>query len=698
MTDQEREIGRVIGVESDKVLIELNHSSKSLTKTFVTGVYPIARINSYVLLPIGSVCVVAVVTRVSMAKESVELTSEATLSLPQPKRTLSATMVGTLEAKNHSQIFSFGISQFPALDNPVWFILEQELDTIFDKHSTADDHYFLEVGTSTAYPSYHVKVNPDKLLSRHLGVLGNTGAGKSSTIASLLQSILNHEEVSRGEGAHFILFDTNGEYHEAFKGNPNFDVLYISSDELRLPYWFMNFEDWVHLLQPKEGSQIPTLSKALLYARNPDLKPEIVTPTQINSLLDDAKKHFMNLKDGSDEDKYDYVLKKHKGVGSSTRMTELSTLVKNYIQSKSVSDGKQENKLKDVDTPSFFSLHKLRHESIDMAIQESGSSSSQIRSHCETMLQRMDRFFRDPRYEFLFHEFAEQDFAKSLSNFMRLCLGRMEKADHSETSDTDDYYFLNKFKEHKKNYQVVIFDLNLIPSDILQNVTALLGRLILEFLQRIEKVEEYKGKDVRGKCPYVLVLEEAHNYIPKATNREDKNVSREVFERIAREGRKYGLSLVVSSQRPSELSTTVLSQCNSYIVHRIQNPEDQEYIRKLLPSVSQDLLKQIPILGQGVGLIFGDCVRAPMQIKVKEPAPKPKSNDPDYWKHWTNAYSIEDDYPFDCREPNFEKVCQSWEKEYDNTDNQRVPAMPGIILEEFDPDVLYIKSNQMGSE
>ena len=193
------------------------------------------------------------------------------------------------------------------------------------------------------------------------------------------------------------------------------------------------------------------------------------------------------------------------------------------------------------------------------------------------------------------------------------------------------------------------------------NVTALLGRLILEFLQRIEKTEIYRGKDVRGKFPVVLILEEAHNYIPQPRKEDETNISREIFERIGREGRKYGLSLVISSQRPSELSRTVLSQCNSYIVHRIQNPEDQEYVKKLLPSISHDLLKQLPVLGQGVALVFGDCVRAPMQVKIKKPSPTPKSSDPEYWKHWTNAYE-KDENPFKNGEPDFERVAEKWEK------------------------------------
>src|SRR5690554_1655952 len=112
--DSERLIGKVIAVESERVLIELERESKSLTKTFVSGTYPIARINSYVIMPVGSVSIVGVVTRVSMANEQIEISSEATLSLPQPKRTISVSMIGTLEKDSQNQFkFSFGISQFP---------------------------------------------------------------------------------------------------------------------------------------------------------------------------------------------------------------------------------------------------------------------------------------------------------------------------------------------------------------------------------------------------------------------------------------------------------------------------------------------------------------------------------------------------------------------------------------------------------
>lgn len=215
-----------------------------------------------------------------------------------------------------------------------------------------------------------------------------------------------------------------------------------------------------------------------------------------------------------------------------------------------------------------------------------------------------------------------------------------------------DYYSKNiDAKNNKgKNHQIIIFDMSLLASDILENVTALLGRLILEFLQRMGK-----NKEERGKFPIVLVLEEAHNYIPEKNQSGNKeSISKIIFERIAREGRKFGLSLVVSLQRPSELSKTVLSQCNSFIVHRIQNPEDQRYIQTIVPSINEDFLKQLPSLAQQTALIFGDCVRAPAQLFINFADPLLDSRDPKFMKHWLCLDEK-------MEEPDFETICNDWE-------------------------------------
>lgn len=173
---------------------------------------------------------------------------------------------------------------------------------------------------------------------------------------------------------------------------------------------------------------------------------------------------------------------------------------------------------------------------------------------------------------------------------------------------------------------------------MLESVTALLGRIILEFFANFPP-------ENRGKFPIVIVLEEAQNYI--AENKD--SLAKDVFERIAREGRKYGISLIVSSQRPSELSKTVLSQCNSFVIHRLQNPDDQKYVRGLVSSANADLLEQLPIIPQQHAIITGDCVRTPVLVRIDDVSPMPNSNNPKYIANWLKDEAIP-----------YEEACKRW--------------------------------------
>ena len=205
------------------------------------------------------------------------------------------------------------------------------------------------------------------------------------------------------------------------------------------------------------------------------------------------------------------------------------------------------------------------------------------RDNCATMLLRICHLLEDKRFDFLFGPRESQipDVTHSLATFLRDVLG-MPSASviqpplrNEEVAPKRHLPFYDRQRVGTDGYHVVIIDLSLLASEVLENVTAMIGRLIIEFLQRLGEL----GENMRGVLPVVLVLEEAQNYIKEQSYGEEKSISCEVFERIAREGRKYGLGLVISSQRPSELSKTVLSQCSSFIVHRLQNPGDLRYFK-----------------------------------------------------------------------------------------------------------------------
>lgn len=185
--------------------------------------------------------------------------------------------------------------------------------------------------------------------------------------------------------------------------------------------------------------------------------------------------------------------------------------------------------------------------------------------------------------------------------------------------------------------RVVVIDCSMLAHDVLPFFCAVLGRLLLELRQRAKP-------SLRMVQPFVLVLEEAHNYLKPRRDDESYGVrlSREAFERIAKEGRKFGLSLIIASQRPSDVSATVLSQCANFLVHRIQNPEDIDYFKKILPTGSRDLLDQLPILSPGDGLLLGSAVNVPVRVKIHKPNPTPASDTPRPWNAWKAGQPIFD--------------------------------------------------------
>ena len=698
----DRTIGRVVLVDSYKVIVEIDKDIKSLTKTAFTGTYDFARINSYVIIPVGSSKIVGMISRIQLTEEAEGPTSKTMIVLPQAKRIMTVTMIGTIEERpGGKREFYQGVISFPALDNSVWFIEKEELDILFDKSpSGRDSKYRIPIGTSIAFPEYQVRIDPDAFFGKHAAVIGSTGSGKSCTIASILQSIFEMKDV---KNAHFVILDTNGEYGEVFKGHKQPDD-FLHIQELKIPYWFMNFDDFRILFRASEGTQAPVLHNAILDAKNESA--EIKTYSLESQIIENRVRHLLEQLRKTGTGQY------YNRSNASETLREITSYLNNQVEK--CSDGyaknilghvlrefqelqtkagletaqqdskaphyKKELKLNElesameterkimsdlipklrmvsqskgftlsVDTPSYFERANLLGKSLQKAMEvEPGKEDRRLAEYCATLKLRIDRFFSDKRYDFLFHEYKKYD--QSLASFLRYVFGRLQQAPASnrfpEEVKTDLPYLKELEGNDKRNYQVIIIDLHLLASEILENITALLGRIILDFLQRI------KGAD-RCKFPVVLILEEAQNYIKESRTQEQESPSKIVFERVAREGRKYGLSLVVASQRLSDLSKIVLSQCNSFIVHRLQNPEDLRYFREIVPEIHSTLLEQLPSLASQTALILGECVRAPMHVKIRTASPKPQSENPMLWDHWTAGT------PF---EPDFEKICSDWEK------------------------------------
>ncbi|MCB0538927.1 MAG: DUF87 domain-containing protein [Bacteroidetes bacterium] len=703
----ERKIGKVISVDSFRVVVQLDEDLKSLYKSGFNDIYEIARINSYLIIPVGADRIVAIVTRVKIQDETEIEKTSGFITLPKAQRYLVATMIGTIEnGKDYLQ----GVYNYPILDNPVWYVVKEDLDKIFDTASKDEIDYtkdfYLPIGTSPAFSDYHIRINPDRFFGKHAAVLGNTGSGKSCTVASILQSLFSFSDKDgkRLQNAHFIIFDTNGEYKRAFigdgKGNDYKDnvlvnAICIDKEGLKVPFWFMNYDDFEFLFDPSASTQSPILKRAISLSKN-----------TTNSISNDTLPQFwlsrlnevLELARTGEQNKLKPIIY-HDVVGMGTYLKSLtigydfSAIIqllrdlyanngvkltlndRGYINEHlhqdtlfKVSNGliEEMRKLnvflstkkalqdKNIDLPIWFNYDEMISTFIDEAINENEASNNRIREFVSTLRLRLQAYLNDERISDPLLLNQTTNINESLSKFLAFILGDFFKILNTGENDLYTEYFKKQIAKAEpdkvdaaKPNQITIIDMSLIPFEVLETITGLIGRLVLEFLSRF-------NNEHRGDFPIVIVLEEAQNYIPEKDRGDKVSISKRVFERVAREGRKFGLSLMVSSQRPSELSKTVLSQCNSFIVHRLQNPDDQKYVKQLVSAANEDILQQLPVLPQQVAVIMGDGVRTPVQMRVNTATPKPNSDNPKFVEKWLKD--------IDKAFPDYKGITKNWEE------------------------------------
>ncbi len=698
----ERKIGKVISVDSFRVIIQLEDDLKSLYKSGFHDIYEIARINSYVIIPVGADRIVAIVTRIKIQEESEIDRSKGSITLPKAERYLVASMIGTIESGNLETGGKYlqGVYNYPILDNPVWYVVKEDLDMIFDQQDkeTLDytEDYFLPIGTSPAFTDYKIKINPDKLFGKHVAILGNTGSGKSCTVASLIQSLFNYDYDGKSlQSAHFIIFDTNGEYKKAFIGHEktgnteqeNEKVTYskkemvnpfhIDQSGMKVPYWFMNYDDLDYLFQPSPLTQTPVFKNAIGLAKEgqsdeigssiPKSYERFIAKIGDSDDLFMQKNHKINnawafnpqneiiLFSNEITVEYDSIKQLVKQLGEARdRVTEMKLQEALKVAFNEYLNSKEESKIKSsnsIDLPKYFNFNELISKYIEDSIEQSEGSSQKLRENISTLKLRLHSYLTDERIGNPLILNQKEDIEEGLAKFLAFILGNFSKIYNEADIDIFtkyyskqcDYESIDKVTKGKVN-QITIIDMSLLPFEVLETITGLVGRLILEFVSRFDSN--------RGKLPIVMVLEEAQNYIPERDKGDRVSISKKMFERIAREGRKYGISLLVSSQRPSELSKTVLSQCNSFIIHRLQNPEDQKYVRQLVSAANEDILQQLPILPQQHAIIMGDAVRTPVQVKINNADPRPNSDNPEFINNWLKEYNPEF--------PNYKEITEKW--------------------------------------
>ena len=618
------------------------------------------RINSYVVLPSEQGSILAIVTWLGIESDRFRGPANGDeIGLPIPRRRLHALPLGVLRrtssilgGREAESTLDRGVLLFPTVGDPVRLPSRVEAKAaVAGSRSSASS---VKIGTAPLAGNADVFLDPNRLFGRHLAVLGNTGSGKSCTVAQLLRS---SAATVAGDGSRFraIVLDMNGEYNSAFDhlgtgitvrrftANPEDS----ESNQLRVPYWLWNYREWLSFSEASSRGQAPQLRRTLQMLRSTgvdELPIAVVgliagrrivnryaaggidpkSNSDCLSALDNALVAAGRLRQDCEPDLDDALEELERRLASilddrrggngylwafgahqlnQQECAELMPLFDNAIGLSGVPDFSLDGLW--VDAPIPFDAD-LIVELLPLLAVDSGPEAV---GWVAPMIERLRIGMSDQRLRSIAGWDSSEDLAGWLAdNFV----------DGTES-------------------QVNVIDMSLVPSHMLQLVAGVFARVLLESLER------HRRLSTDEQIPTLLVVEEAHSLIRKASSStsDEQAVSssrlcREAFERIAREGRKFGLALVVSSQRPSELSETVLSQCNSFLIHRIVNDHDQRLVKRLVPDSLGTLTDELPALPSQTALAVGWAIDVPTVVRIADLPEhhRPRSEDPDFAGSW----------------------------------------------------------------
>lgn len=521
-------------------------------------------------------------------------------------------------------VFIPGIGIKPSFASQVRIINQNELTLVLGPQEIDDsDHVYL--GKSSIYNGYKINVRVNDFFSNHFAILGNTGSGKSSTFARMIQNIFKGSKYLPVNASIFV-FDAYGEYKNAFSFLHDFNnqlnykayttnVQTSDTELLRIPLWLLDVDDIALLLNANDPSQLPIIEKALklvpilkgtdeeaIKCKNDIIaraildilqsgKESIKIRDQITAVLTTFNTDLLNLESEIVQPGYIRTLKQCIYVDNSGKMQEME-LVVNYIQTFIIDGFELPNPKGNV----MYNLSDLE-QALDFSLISEGVLKS-------------DKVF---------------DYANVLS--VRL---------HALASSEYNEYFTYPKMVNKSGYvrdlmttrdntkaQLVGFNINYIDDRTAKSITKIISKLLFDVAT---------SASVRGKFPFHIIIEEAHRYVQKDIDQELLGYN--IFDRITKEGRKYGVVLGLITQRPSELSETSISQCSNFMVLRTLHPKDLQYIKDMVPNVTDEVLAVLKTLQPGNAIAFGSAFKVPVSIKMDKPDPEPYSQNSDIAKIW----------------------------------------------------------------
>ena len=668
-------IGTVEYVSPDRIEVQLDVESPENVALNTGTPRNFPHINGYVMVPVDLGFVVGQVSWITIQRSPYPkrrgFQDFGLIDLPFPLRKMELQPIGTLRSVEGNYKFKRGLESFPSVGDIVILPTDEQLRSIVE----SGDNRRVYIGNSPLVGNAKVMVDPDRLFGRHLAVLGNTGSGKSCSVAGLIRWSIEsaREKLVDKDGkvnSRFIVLDPNGEYSKAFADKPNANIYTVnvegnSEKQLEVPLWFWNTDEWCGFTKASPKTHRTTIVHALKSVRSGNAfdgqiqKRElacyvrtVIDAIEVNKASGDPWGPFPRPKN--------FHLSVEKWASGIVSTLEYSSELNNAIQAY---QNQIETLKKSRSEP--YPHYNYTKEEVDTLIRLLRDIYTKAGGTEEEFLPTDE----DSPIPFTGENFVRSveanaeilkttDYIVTLMPRIKTLLTdvRVKKVIDNNTLKLSDW--LNNYIGANNKESLTIIDLSLLPSDVTSIITAVIARMIFETQQRYLKLNK--------QClPTVLVMEEAH-YFVKRYNDDGENIGPtiqccKIFEKIAREGRKFGLGLVLSSQRPSELSPTVLAQCNSFLLHRISNDRDQELIHRLLPDNMRGILREMPSLPSQYAVLLGWATELPVMVKMRtlREGQRPQSNDPDYWDVWTG---------FKERKIDWDIIANEWQKSESTVD------------------------------
>ena len=532
---------------------------------------------------------------------------------------MTAVVVGELTPTS----FIPGASKRPSFKSNIRLVNLNELGFILgSQETTAGQTNF---GTSNVYDGYKINVDINDFFSNHFSVLGNSGSGKSCTVASILQKLMIGSTVP--SHANFFFFDAFGEYNNAFAGlhkiNPAFNYKYYTTntrstdgDILRIPVWLLDVDDLALLLDANTPSQLPIIEKTLdlvpilsgssenVIKRKNDIIARAVQDIllsgdestkirdQVTAVLTKFNTPDLNLNSQIVQPGYVRTLKQCLFIDKTGKMQEMELVVE-FIRGY-ILDVEDEVRVEDLNP--FYTLADLEMAMEFALINEGILKSSKVFDYANILSVRLHTLVNSEYKEFF-----------SYPNYITM----------------DEYVNSLLIANDGSKCQIVNFNINYVDDRIAKVITKIVSRMLFNVASNTIP---------RGSRAFHIIIEEAHRYVIK--DNDVDLLGYNIFERITKEGRKYGVILGLISQRPSEMSETSLSQCNNFLIFKMIHPKDVEYIKEMVPNITNEIVKRLRILQPGTCIGFGHAFKVPVLIKLDMPNPEPSSSNCNISEKW----------------------------------------------------------------